>query len=326
MQLQKETIADTRYDSAEKRITELQTRAVDQLGSDKAAVRLGGLYALERLAQSSPEHRQAIVNVVCAYLRMPAPLATGTNGHQSPRQRRVVAGRPRMGTAASMRNQNIGEEWHVRQAFQQVLKSHLQNPREKKSEQSGGGDTAFWTGIRVDLSGAVLLDFDLAGCRVTEAIFSRATFLGQARFVGINITDRALFDTATFTGEANFAHATFTHNVFFDNAEFQGDCYFGGAALNGLVASFENVTFCFHPRFWGTQFKAHPMGLVNVDRSKQGSPAKWSPVGWKGGDDKLKLVSVKQLPTLTEEEKRFMVDGVTRSATPDAKDLKGTDS
>ncbi len=46
----------TDRDATERRITELYTKAVEQLGSDKAPVRLGGLYALERLAQD----RQAV--------------------------------------------------------------------------------------------------------------------------------------------------------------------------------------------------------------------------------------------------------------------------
>jgi hypothetical protein len=61
----------TDRDATERRITELYTKAVEQLGSDKAPVRLGGLYALERLAQDNSAHRQTIVNVICAYLRMP---------------------------------------------------------------------------------------------------------------------------------------------------------------------------------------------------------------------------------------------------------------
>jgi hypothetical protein len=61
----------TDRDATERRITELYTKAVEQLGSDKAPVRLGGLYALERLAQDNLAHRQTIVNVICAYLRMP---------------------------------------------------------------------------------------------------------------------------------------------------------------------------------------------------------------------------------------------------------------
>ncbi len=64
-------LVHTDRDATERRITELYTKAADQLGSDQAPVRLAGLYALERLAHSAIEHRQAIVDVICAYLRMP---------------------------------------------------------------------------------------------------------------------------------------------------------------------------------------------------------------------------------------------------------------
>ncbi|WP_103353043.1 pentapeptide repeat-containing protein [Amycolatopsis sp. CA-128772] len=64
-------LAETTLDLEERRVTELYTKSVEQLGSDKAPVRLGGLYALERLGQDNPKHRQSIVNVLCAYLRMP---------------------------------------------------------------------------------------------------------------------------------------------------------------------------------------------------------------------------------------------------------------
>lgn len=62
---------DSTLDASGRRVTELYARAADQLGSDKAPVRLAGLYALERLGQGSPNHRQTIVEVLCAYLRMP---------------------------------------------------------------------------------------------------------------------------------------------------------------------------------------------------------------------------------------------------------------
>ena len=68
---QREVAAAAERDAAEQRITELYTRAVDQLGAEKAPVRLGGLHALERLAQNNPPQRQTIVDVICAYLRMP---------------------------------------------------------------------------------------------------------------------------------------------------------------------------------------------------------------------------------------------------------------
>jgi len=63
--------AHTETDAAERRVTDLYTTAVEQLGSADAAVRLGGLYDLERVAQNNPAQRQTIVNVLCAYLRIP---------------------------------------------------------------------------------------------------------------------------------------------------------------------------------------------------------------------------------------------------------------
>lgn len=45
---------DTTYDATQRRVTDLYAKAVEQLGHEKAAVRLGGLYALERLAQDLP--------------------------------------------------------------------------------------------------------------------------------------------------------------------------------------------------------------------------------------------------------------------------------
>jgi glycerol uptake facilitator-like aquaporin len=52
-------------------VTDTYTKAVEQLGHDQAPVRLGAMYALERLAQDNPPRRQTIVDVLCAYLRMP---------------------------------------------------------------------------------------------------------------------------------------------------------------------------------------------------------------------------------------------------------------
>ncbi len=49
----------TDLDATERCITELYTKAVEQLGNDRAPVRLGGLYALERLAQDNPAHRRS---------------------------------------------------------------------------------------------------------------------------------------------------------------------------------------------------------------------------------------------------------------------------
>jgi hypothetical protein len=53
-------------------ITERFTRAVDQLGSPQLDVRLGGLYALERIARDSPVDRGPTVAIISAYVRVHA--------------------------------------------------------------------------------------------------------------------------------------------------------------------------------------------------------------------------------------------------------------
>jgi uncharacterized protein YjbI with pentapeptide repeats len=57
----------------EGQITDRYTKAVDQLGSEHLDVRLGGIYALERIARDSPPDRATIEEVLTAYLRGHAP-------------------------------------------------------------------------------------------------------------------------------------------------------------------------------------------------------------------------------------------------------------
>jgi hypothetical protein len=50
-------------------VTDRYARAVEQLASKSIEIRLGGIYALERIARDSPSDQQTIVDVLCAYVR-----------------------------------------------------------------------------------------------------------------------------------------------------------------------------------------------------------------------------------------------------------------
>ncbi len=67
-------------------VTERFTRAIDQLGSAELDVRLGGIYALERLARDSRDDHPQVVEVLTAYVREHAPWPPKTtlvrNGEQ----------------------------------------------------------------------------------------------------------------------------------------------------------------------------------------------------------------------------------------------------
>ena len=60
----------------EGQITERFTKAIEQLGQegdDKMAIRLGGIYALERIARDSEKDHGPIMEVLTAYVREKAP-------------------------------------------------------------------------------------------------------------------------------------------------------------------------------------------------------------------------------------------------------------
>ncbi|MGD9652883.1 MAG: pentapeptide repeat-containing protein, partial [Candidatus Dadabacteria bacterium] len=65
LELQRDDLTITR----EQQITERFTRAIEQLGSEKLEVRLGGIYALERIAKDSPNDHWTIMEVLTTYAR-----------------------------------------------------------------------------------------------------------------------------------------------------------------------------------------------------------------------------------------------------------------
>jgi pentapeptide repeat protein len=189
----------TEVDAAERRITELYAKAVEQLGSDKAPVRLGGLYALERLAQNTRSQRHTVVNVLCAYLRM--PFDAPKHGLK--------------GTAAGETDDHDDPELQVRLAAQELLKTHLSHE-----------GPAYWPGMSIDLQRAVLIDFRLSGCTLEAADFSRARFVGSVHIRGTTFGRRAGFYGSDFAAPANFDRSVFAEGAFFSWAHFHGDARF----------------------------------------------------------------------------------------------------
>lgn len=209
------------------------TKAVEQLGSADAAVRLGGLYALERVAQNNSAQRQTIVNVLCAYLRMPyippPPPSTAS-----------AASGPDTGLALLHIQAPAGErdprqEWQVRLTAQRILTAHPTLPpgvTPMQLTRTVADRQGFWSDIDLDLTGATLIDWDLQGGHVHHAVFEGATFLGTAWFDETTFSGAALFSGATFTGDARFPRAVFTGGASFSGATFSGAAQFDGAVVD----------------------------------------------------------------------------------------------
>ncbi|MFJ6671465.1 pentapeptide repeat-containing protein [Actinosynnema sp. NPDC091369] len=218
--------AATERDAEARRVTDLYTKASDQLGSDKAPVRLAGLYALERLAQDNEHQRQTVVSVLCAYLRMPFDPPGDRPGEDVDQQTRGRA-----------------QEREVRLTAQRVLATHLRP-----------GD-AFWADTDVDLTGAVLIDLDFSRCVLRRGRFDEARFVGYANFFGSEFEDGASFVRATFAGRAVFYQARFPRGVHFDQGGFDGDADFTRAWF-AKDAGFSATTFQEVARFTGAGFTA----------------------------------------------------------------------
>jgi Pentapeptide repeats (8 copies) len=62
-------VARTLESTREGQITDLYSRAIDQLGSAQLHVRIGGIYALGRIARDSEEHRPIAMEVLTAFIR-----------------------------------------------------------------------------------------------------------------------------------------------------------------------------------------------------------------------------------------------------------------
>jgi hypothetical protein len=194
---------DLRHDATERRITDLYSKAADQLGSENAAVRLAGIYSLERLAQDTPALRQTVVNLLCAYLRMPSESASE-------------------------------QEIEVRRAVQRVFLTHLQVVI--------GPVDRFWSDIDLDLTGAVLHYFDLQGAVLRDGRFGGAEFVGRTWFDGARFDGDAIFGGAKFEMSASFRATRFGAEARFRDAEFSGPVDFWKATFT-KAPSFTGATF-----------------------------------------------------------------------------------
>jgi hypothetical protein len=134
----------------------------------------------------------------------------------------------------------------VRQAAQCILAAHLRLPpgvvRTVTQHRPPSPRQAFWPGISLDLSGAVLVNFQFASVSVRTAWFNRVTFHGNAGFDMASFHGKAFFEGATFEHDAQFHRATFHGNAQFDRASFQGDAWFHEATFQGY-AVFYGATF-----------------------------------------------------------------------------------
>ena len=150
----------------QKQITERFSKAIEQLGSDKPEVILGGIYTLERIARDSAPDQWTIMEVLTAFVRQNAPIIK-ENESQSPEDQEKLL-KLKISIRACLTV--IGERKHPdlenkRLDLTKVNISEFNLTRADLTEADLTGADL----IGADLTGADLTGADLTGADLTEA-------------------------------------------------------------------------------------------------------------------------------------------------------------
>ena len=258
------------------------TTAIEQLSSDKASIRLGGVYTLvglvdewladDKIIPNIEERRkegQVIINNLCAYIRSPFLLAERTEQLNEPYAKDL---QNNFGGDIEKFNEDkqyfaqekaaLEEERQVRQSIIKEIREHLS----KNYSESGP-----WSDFDYDFSNAhffypVNFNDNYFGTSIVN--FSGATFTERADFSRATFTERADFSRATFTQDADFFRATFTERADFIGAAFTQDADFSGATFTER-ADFIGATFTQDADFSGATFteRADFIGATFTERA-----------------------------------------------------------
>jgi hypothetical protein len=99
------------------------------------------------------------------------------------------------------------------------------------------GEPKFWPDMELDLTGAVLLDFEFVGRRVETARFIGTRFVGGANFAHAEFIRHGYFHGAQFEqSSAHFLGAWFGSRVVFSRTDFGDEpAVFNGATFAGMT-------------------------------------------------------------------------------------------
>jgi hypothetical protein len=185
-------------------VTDRYSKAIEQLGSDKLDVRIGGIYALERIARDSARDHPTIMEVLAAFIRdhSPEQWPPAKRGTKPPAR----TTRPDVQAAATV----IGRRT-IRHDSQPInLAAACLNAANLSRAILSGADLTF-----VDLTVANLIGADLSGADFGGANLFRAN-LGDANLRGADLSTASLgrveFNGADLTNaDLTYADLTGAH-------------------------------------------------------------------------------------------------------------------
>ncbi|MFI6536625.1 pentapeptide repeat-containing protein [Nonomuraea sp. NPDC050547] len=202
-------------------ITDRYIKGIEQLGSDTLDIRLGGIYALERLARDSARDRPTIVKVLSAFAREhahepwppPVPIKAASQGRTASKPTEQRQLRPDVTAALAM----VGRREHRGLDPVDLAGADFSHADLRGVHLPGVVliDANFSRAnlALANLSGALLTDADLSGADLSGTILQRANLwradLSEATFRVTNLAEAdltgAIFDPATLDAELDGA-------------------------------------------------------------------------------------------------------------------------
>ena len=226
---------------------ERYTKAVEQLGDEKAPIRMGGVYTLVGLVDEWLEDEsiekyedrlkegQVIINNLCAYIRSPFALASHYNelSEDAPSLEGIYKDKKE---EFYVDKAILDSEADVRLSIIKEIHDRIQGP----DKNTPGA----WSDFEYDFSGSTFFyPIDLTNSYYAKLInFTGSIYGGWADFSGSIYGGWADFSGSTYGGEANFSGSTYE-----GWADLSGSTYEGWADLSGSTyegeANFSGSTY-----------------------------------------------------------------------------------
>ena len=224
---------------------ERYTKAVEQLGSKEAPVRMGGVYTLVGLVDEWLEEMnlgyserlkegQVIINNLCAYIRSPFTLASQYNelSQDTPTSEGMYKDREQFFYA----NKAILEsEADVRLSVIKEIHNHLQKPEENPWRT--------WSDFEYDFSESTFFyPINLTNSHYKKPVnFNGSSYYKETDFSGSKYQDSVDFRDSTYKGSVDFRSSTYHGRVDFRSSTYEKDATF--STLNSPSTYQEKVNF-----------------------------------------------------------------------------------
>ena len=248
---------------------ERYTKAVEQLGDEKAPIRMGGVYTLVGLIDEWLEDEsirkyedrlkegQVIINNLCAYIRSPFTLASHYNKLSNPTPKGIYKDKKEKFYADKA---ILDSEADVRLSIIKEIHDRIQGP----DKNTPGA----WSDFEYDFSGSTFFyPVDLTKSYYTKPVnFSGSIYQDEADFRGSTYKGDADFTDSTYKGWVSFSRSTykgradFTDSTYKSGADFTDSTYKGWASFSRSTyksgANFTNSTYKSRANFTNSTYKS----------------------------------------------------------------------